>query len=248
MEIKLSLLVILCGKMDENKKYTNSELKTLLKDDIIKHFLTLQTNYESLIAENAELKNTIISMNERFVKLENDVGKLSESSNDEIRSNKRLYELEKNMYASQQYSRRDSIEIVGIAANVTDDQIEAKCCDILCDIGAPTTPDEIQACHRLFDNKRTIVKFVSRKSVFNIMKKRSQLASIDEYKKKVYINDSLCPYYRFLHGKCKQLWKQKKIFGFWVSNGSVRYRVQENGNFVKVEHLEDLERVFGVIE
>ena len=205
----------LCGNMET---FTNSELKCLLKDDIIKHFLKLQTNYERVIAENAELKNIINGMNERFDKLESDVGKLSEAGNEEKMENKRLYELEKNIYASQQYSRRDSIEIVGINEKVSDIELEAKCCDILGDIGVPITPNDIQACHRLYDNKRTIVKFMSRKSVFNIMKKRSQLASIEGYKKKIFINESLCPYYRFLHGKCKQLWKDHKIFGFWVSN------------------------------
>ena len=42
-------------------------------------------------------------------------------------------------------------------------------------------------------------------------------------KKTVYINDSLCFYNKNLWSKCKKLWPNKFIFGYWVSNGSVRW-------------------------
>ena len=62
-----------------------------------------------------------------------------------------------------------------------------------------------------------------------------------------YINESLCPHFRMIHGKLKSLYKQSKIFSFWVSNGSVRYRTNEYGNTTKVDHVDDLTEVFGPI-
>ena len=36
---------------------------------------------------------------------------------------------------------------------------------------------------------------------------------------KVFINKSLCRYYKFLSNKCKTLWSEEWIEPFWVSNG-----------------------------
>ena len=61
-------------------------------------------------------------------------------------------------------------------------------------------PTDIEGCHRLplghnstTDKKSVIVKLVNRK--------HSELS----LKSKVYLNHSLCPYYRDIWGKCKDL-------------------------------------------
>ena len=46
----------------------------------------------------------------------------------------------------------------------------------------------------------------------------------------VFINDSLCRYYKNLWAKCKKLWLNKFIHGFWTSNGSIRLKLTETGN------------------
>ena len=56
--------------MEEQTTFTSTQLKTLLKDDLIQRFLTLQTNYEKVINENLKLKDIINGMNDRFAKLE----------------------------------------------------------------------------------------------------------------------------------------------------------------------------------
>ena len=140
------------------------------------------------------MKETIKCMNDRFLKLETVVEKLLKDKENTKTEEKRLYDIEKQAYACQQYSRRDSIEIVGIDTSVTDAVLEQKVCDILSDIDVPNTPNEIHACHRLYDGKRTSVKFISRKSVQKVLSSRKKLARMDEYKRKLFINESLCPY------------------------------------------------------
>ena len=159
---------------------------------------------------------------------------------------KRVLSLETQSFESQQYSRRDSLEVVGIDLSVPDKDLESKAREIFEEIGVTVEPRDIQACHRLFDNKRTIIKFVNRKTAMEVLSKRSELSEIPHYKKKLYINESLCPHYRYIHGKCKELWQNKKIFGFWIANGTVKYRMQENGHAYKVKHINDLEKIFGV--
>ena len=56
----------------------------------------------------------------------------------------------------------------------------------------------------------------------------------------VFINDSLCRYYKNLWAKCKKLWLNKFIQGFWNSNGSIRLKRTETGNIRVITHDGDL--------
>ena len=60
----------------------------------------------------------------------------------------------------------------------------------------------------------------------------------------VYINDSLCRYYKNLWAKCKKLWLNKFIHGFWTSNGSIRLKLTETGNVHFITNDVDLEELF----
>ena len=189
-------------------------MNDLDKNELIKQYITLQSRYQTVLSENEVLKQSLETINKKFEKLERVVeglvDKQTKSDNEiNVAGNscfeQRFYELEKQCHANEQYSRRDSLEIVGIDDNVSVNELENKVCDILADIDVTVNTKDIQACHRLWDNKRTIIKFVNRKTVFEVLSNRKKLALIDDYKKKIYINESLCPYYRFLHGKCKAL-------------------------------------------
>ena len=43
----------------------------------------------------------------------------------------------------------------------------------------------------------------------------------------LFINPSLCSYYKYLWSKCKALWSGKVISSFWASNGSLRITIQQ---------------------
>ena len=53
----------------------------------------------------------------------------------------------------------------------------------------------------------------------------------------VFINDSLCSYYKMLWRKCKTLWSSKYIHAFWVSNGTLRLKITENGRVHIITHV-----------
>ena len=59
----------------------------------------------------------------------------------------------------------------------------------------------------------------------------------------VYINDSLCIYYKKLWAKCKKLHYNKLIYAFWTSNGSIKLKIFENGNIHVITHDVDLEEL-----
>ena len=60
---------------------------------------------------------------------------------------------------------------------------------------------------------------------------------------KIYINEIICPYYKKLWTKCRKLWDAKRVFSFWVSNGSVRVKLV-NENVSIITHDYDLEKLF----
>ena len=60
---------------------------------------------------------------------------------------------------------------------------------------------------------------------------------------KIYINESLYKYYKYLWRKCKLLQTRCSIQSLWVTNESIRIRYQ-NDEVTSVTHIEDLERHF----
>ena len=79
---------------------------------------------------------------------------------------------------------------------------------------------DVQACHRLKEKERTIVKFANRKDCLQILRVNKQLKFLDPTEldflenTKRFINESLCLYYRGIWNKCKKLRTIRKIHQF----------------------------------
>ena len=90
-------------------------------------------------------------------------------------------------------------------------------------------PMDIVACHRQRETGRVIVKLLNRKDAQNVLKEKHKLRSINLYddstdtnnKRKIFINQSLCPYYRKLYGIVKNLNNEGLIDSFWIASGTI---------------------------
>ena len=109
--------------------------------------------------------------------------------------------------------------------------------------GIDLNPCDIEACHRLTsgrvntsNSKRVIVKFINRKHSEAMLhfKKSINLCS------NIYITNSLCPYYWFLWGKCKDLQRKGLINQVFCLGAVVTIKVRENGPPIKIFHENDL--------
>ena len=60
----------------------------------------------------------------------------------------------------------------------------------------------------------------------------------------VYINDSLCIYYKMLRGKCRKLLSNKNIHSFWVTNGTIKLKTIENEQVYAVTHENNFVELF----
>ena len=162
----------------------------------------------------------------------------------------RLTSLERQFWANAQYSRRECVEISGIPKSMEDNALESTLCKIFDKVGMEINQNLIEACHRIGRQGNTIVKFTRRKDCQHLLKIKKDLSKLtfEEINlardTKIFVHQSLCACYRVLWSKSKALHKMGLIFGYFVSNGTIKIRKQENGPTVSISHVSDFEKYF----
>ena len=139
----------------------------------------------------------------------------------------RLVATERKCWANKQYSKRECLEISGIPESVSDNALEDKIQGVLRGIDAEVDTENIESCHRLKgkgSKGRVILKLSKRKDAEKIKLNKKKLKNIDHKKiglssgMKVFINESLCGYYKLLWSKCKKLFLRLLCSGYkWNS-------------------------------
>ena len=101
--------------------------------------------------------------------------------------------------------------MVRIPWSTRDNVLEQKARDVFQEIGVDKCDRDIQACHRLKDKDRTIVKFTNRIDCLRILRAKIQLKGLDPAAvdlpggTKTFVNESLCPYWSGIWYNCKKL-------------------------------------------
>ena len=205
---------------------------------LAKRFDVLYESFKKIIDINKNLKLNVerIDRNCKFLKKEND--ELWDS----------LHDVEKELYATQQYSRRENIEITGIPSNIQDRDLEQYVIHrVLRRIGLNELVSfEIVACHRLGKSSpsrpsNVIVRFLNRKRAYEALENRRNLKNFPDLTK-MFIIESLCPHYKEIFERCKELKKEGQIKAVWSYNGTVQFKTEDNRNIrgQKVFHLASL--------
>ena len=154
--------------------------------------------------------------------------------------------LERQCLANAQYSRRECLEVVRIPHQLDDNQLETKVLSIFEKVGCKTDPGFIDDCHRLgTNNDRVIIKFTRRKDCKQVLQVKKDLedSTMDDMDlprcTKIFVNQSLCPYYRILWSKSKGLHSMGIISSFFISGGTVKVKITENSRPLAITHLSD---------
>ena len=187
-----------------------ADLKRLNKVDLLAYTLDLQklnvSTLNNIIPKIESLQKTLDEVMFVNCALASRVS-ISEHVTEELQ--KKIKKLESQSYQDNQYTRRDCIEIAGIPDSVSQTDLEYIAIKILSLLEINVVPNDVQACHRLKSGS-TIVKFVNR-----------QLKTVDKsslgFINFIFINENLCPYYRFLWNLKLKL--VKLIHAFWTFNG-----------------------------
>ena len=185
------------------------------------------------------LKNEVSSLQNRVDKLESQVRLLEDALiNNEIKIN------------ADQYSRRNNIVIQGIPQSVKYKDLEDKIINVLDKVNVKVTKNGIEACHRFGDSKKTIVRFVNRKHLYEALKNKKMLMSVDltsiglHKNKNLFLSENLSDYNNKIVFHCRELRRKRLIDSTWVYGGKVSIKVQDNGNKEEIKHLSQLTRKF----
>ena len=113
---------------------------------------------------------------------------------------------------------------------------------------------DVQACHCLKEKEITIVKFVNRKECLKILRVKKELKSLDPTEldsrenTEIFVNESLCPYYRGIWNKCKKLRAVQKIHLFYMISGLIRVKLEETDFSKVITHMVDSKELFPGID
>ena len=222
--------------------YSLLSLIKLTREELANIVLDYQHTFDnSLGSINAEL----LELKTKFTKIESD---LVISRNVNVKLVERLVVTERKCWAKEQYSRRECLEISGIPEFVSDSALEDKIQGVLHGIDVEVDTENIESCHRLKgkgSKGKFILKLSKRKDAEKIKLNKKKLKNIDHKKiglscgTKLFINESLCGYYKLLWSKCKTLFLEKKIASFWVTNGTVKLKFL-NDRIHSITHEVDL--------
>ena len=223
--------------------HAQAVLNRLSKPELVQIILNTEANLGSQITKlTTEVKNLL----DHPKKLEADVAIVRNINNKLV---ERVVATKHQCWENAQYSRRDTLEVVGIPMSFRDNAPELKVCGVIQEIGVDICDRDIQACHRLKDIDQTIVKFTNRKDCLRILRVKRQLKGLDPSAMdlpegtKVFINESLCPYYRVIWNKCKKLRDKQKVYQYYTINGLIRLLIEESGQTKTITHMVDLQNL-----
>ena len=89
----------------------------------------------------------------------------------------RIIQLERNAVTNSQYSRRETIELNPVPADITEDVLEENICKALSLTGVNVVPNDLHACYQMKRSDRVIVKFKCPKQKNYVMCKRKNLGN-----------------------------------------------------------------------
>ena len=150
-----------------------------------------------------------------------------------------------------QYTRTECLEISGIRTTVEYiQQFGSKVLSIFEKIGCNVAKENIEDYHRVGKHKNVIVKFSKRKEYQQVFSFKKDLPKLDmkgidlPEGTWLFVNHSLCSYYKLLWSKTKKLQSLGRIHSYSISNGKIKLKVQENSDPLVVTHCSDFENFF----
>ena len=154
---------------------TRSQYENLIKEELIQEL----TNIFSSFVNNIDA--TLTDLSDRFndftSKYDKVYSELQQCKSYKSHLLTRIIQLERNAVTNSQYSRRETIEINPVPAEIHEDALEDSICKALSLTGVNVVPEDLQACHRMKRSDRVIVKFKCRKQKQSLIYKRKNLGT-----------------------------------------------------------------------
>ena len=156
---------------------SEAEFKALSVDKMWDAFRELKTDkeaFDQLTQKMTVAVEKIDSLQSSIKKFESELG-IVKSVNTALAKSVRSLQVKLNQ--SDQYSRRDTVEISGVPKDSID--LENKTIKLFEKIDVTVVPSDIVACHPLKREGTVIVKFVNPKNAESVIKNRKKLRKSD---------------------------------------------------------------------
>ena len=153
---------------------------------------------------------------------------------------------------SEFYSRRETIELNPVPADITEDVLEENICKALSLTGVNVVPNDLHACHRMKRRDRVIAKFKCHKQKTSVMYKRKNLGNESQelnnlkFSGRLFVSESMSHENQELAYKCRQLKSARKIHSTWFFNNVVSLKLTEHGRIYKIFHVKDIENLLEI--
>ena len=141
---------------------SKKDLNSMRKDDLIDVYLKLQGEFDSVRSVHEKLD----MLNKNFEKLSSELV-ISKNVNNLL--NKQVKDLEIRLSKSEQYSRRECLEVAGMPLTIQQSDLELKILKVFEEIGVKIEPENVEACHRIGKKGRAIIKLSRRKDVHKVL-------------------------------------------------------------------------------
>ena len=235
--------------------------------DIKEMLVEIQTTVATILRENQELKQEILELksalnaNQRETNLTK-----AEKANDTLRNElnhtrmklkyhiEEMNNLEEKYDDLEQYSRKNSLEILGVpeGAYTSTDEVVIRIGEA---INVDIKPEDIEISHKLKrkTTKPVIVKFVSHKVKSLLYITRTKLKNVktsdvfpsyafaSREDQRIFINENLTNYRRELFWKANKMKKDNMITSTWTMDGKIFVKTSPSGAPVRIYCVEDLD-------
>ncbi|XP_046674701.1 uncharacterized protein LOC124363496 [Homalodisca vitripennis] len=219
-----------------------SEHKSSVKD--------FNTSYEVL---NDKLNENTLLLKEQTTKITEYMVKIDQLSIENKILKDRIQVLEDKLDETDQYSRRNCVEIQGVP--VKDNDVMQAVKDVGSALGFDIQDTMIDACHTLGkkpnskDPPGIMVKFVRRMDADTLLAKRRVKKDLSTRHlnlptdSPVYLNESLTPMRRKLLAMARDEKRKQGYKWLWVRRGNIFLRKVDNGPVILIKSLSDLGKV-----
>ena len=148
---------------------TRSQYENMGKEELIQELTDINSSFVNDI--NTKLSNLEETFNEFMSKYDKINSELQQCKKINSHLLTRVIQLERNAVANSQYSRRETIELNPVHADITEDALEENVCKALSLTGANVVPNDLHACHQMKRSDRVTVKFKCHKQKNSVMYK-----------------------------------------------------------------------------
>ena len=124
---------------------TRSQHENMTKEELTQELTDINSSFVNDI--NSKLSNLEEKFNGFLSKYDNVNSQLQQCKKSNSHLLTRIIQLERNAVTDSQYSRRQTIELNRVPADITEDVLEENICKALSLTGVNVVPSDLHACH-----------------------------------------------------------------------------------------------------